>query len=35
MRHLGFRLDRVTVHPVYGDVLHVLKLTREEWSDAR
>jgi RimJ/RimL family protein N-acetyltransferase len=35
MGHLGFRLDRVTVHPVYGDVLHVLKLTREEWSDAR
>jgi len=35
MGRLGFRLARVTVHPVYGEVLHVLKLAREEWRYAR
>lgn len=34
MRHLGFRLDRVVVHPVYRTELHITKLTRAEWRDA-
>jgi RimJ/RimL family protein N-acetyltransferase len=34
MEKLGFTLERITVHPVRGEVLHVEQLTKAQWAAA-